>query len=167
MGACFVCASTSGGGTAGINVVQTVVGTGVEASTVDTNSFCSCHSSEATLKNAKISHLLIYNTKTEPLNTDTAAGLASTFGDKVLYSTICETSKTTKFGIASADAVTDQGGRPEILYFIMYSDFIHTADGTAYHVAVNTFGVAFPILITVSINVISFHIAVSVRKGRR
>lgn len=54
-----------------------------------------------------ISHLNEYNTWKEPLDADTAAGSASALGDKVLYSTIRDTSKPTELGIASADAVTD------------------------------------------------------------
>lgn len=38
---------------------------------------------------------------------DTATGIASTLGVKVLKSAINETALKTKFGLASADAVTD------------------------------------------------------------
>lgn len=48
----------------------------------------------------------------------------------------------------------------------MYVDLMHLAYNLAPHRAVNTFGVALNILIPVSINAISLHVAVSVDSGR-
>lgn len=57
--------------------------------------------------NAIISHLHVEVAVCEAVSVDSATGVASAIGVKVLYATMCETTVVTELGLAAADTLAD------------------------------------------------------------